>query len=457
MKAKPKLKQWWDEQSEEDRQQWFKVNSQKKSRSGSAREFDCVGYEEEIRKEVGEEKRHRATAIPFAVYFREQKALGIKPNKIKRAWKDMLNDPAYEKEKASNGEWCIYFFTGIVRDSLEKESLSQLQKRRKLCDDAGQLTACLEQGQKQLDSVQKHCARQPAQALRAIDNSEESSDSDSEAVDLNNVAPRNNALAASPSAVASSSSQELMVRHIDEKKAEANKREQALYLAAQKEAAVLSTEEGADAKAEATKAVTLQKVNLRTKFSTAALSLREAVDLKVIDAAAAVEELKKVLAATGDTMEQQKQTLNETVESLEVAKKDAESACADMDKAVPDFRSKLDALSDDSEGGLEKLLNEFNDLAKGFKSCVATYSKAIKTAWKVKKAVDAQVQKLVKASSKSQQNEVQAQAPKKVARLFNTMASVCDMAAEINVVALQAGDGLDKLGGKVGVFKMKAL
>eukprot|EP00969_Alexandrium_andersonii_P266401 11774475-Alexandrium_andersonii.AAC.1 len=51
----------------------------------------------------------------------------------------MLADDDYEKEKGKNGEMCIYFSEGIVRDSVQSSGFASSTGRKRKVSDSGQL------------------------------------------------------------------------------------------------------------------------------------------------------------------------------------------------------------------------------------------------------------------------------------------------------------------------------
>lgn len=100
---------------------WLVTNSHKKARSkGQQREFECVGYKDEVVKEI------------FSMFMREQLAAGVQIKDIKPEWSRMLGDESFEKEDV-NGEALVYMFEGVVRGRMEKESVGQVSTRQARC------------------------------------------------------------------------------------------------------------------------------------------------------------------------------------------------------------------------------------------------------------------------------------------------------------------------------------
>lgn len=179
-----------------------------------------------------------------------------------------------------------------------------------------------------------------AKCMAPLVNSDDDSDSSDSQADLTNVVVRNGSAPAAPS-IAASSSEDIMGRHLMEKKRKEEAREQALYDIAAKEATIFeqggsddkaSEESGAKHK---TQSLAVKRITLRTKVSSEFLAQKGVYDMKVLDGQSILQGLTQTLEQVGDEASSQAASVKDISEEIEKHKKEAAAKLKVLEDKVP--------------------------------------------------------------------------------------------------------------------------
>ena len=142
--------------TDSERVQWYR-DQQSAHTLGSRRQFTDISYGEQRVATAGDENRTRVHYMPWWVFRNSRLAANIPFDTVVSEFVSAVNSGGTQAIW-QNDEWCVAVFSGVIRDVLDTDVQQQVEKRRKTIDDAQDLAALRETGDRML---QQHLQQIP--------------------------------------------------------------------------------------------------------------------------------------------------------------------------------------------------------------------------------------------------------------------------------------------------------